>query len=152
MTPSATTTVRLVYADWLDERNDPRGEYLRLDVEIRRHQRDQLPVHPELLARHLALEGEIDWEWVSTVTRVTHDLRAPRLYPWFWRILESCSRNLRDPWEQEGRLPQKDLERYTSQFDEAKCYVNPLQWEECHPHLISRRRGLSEDHADDFAA
>ena len=29
-------TLRLVYADWLQERGDPRAEYLRLDVEQRR--------------------------------------------------------------------------------------------------------------------
>jgi uncharacterized protein (TIGR02996 family) len=27
-------TARLVYADWLDERGDPRAEYLRLEVEL----------------------------------------------------------------------------------------------------------------------
>jgi uncharacterized protein (TIGR02996 family) len=27
---------RLIYADWLDERNDPRGEYLRVDLELAR--------------------------------------------------------------------------------------------------------------------
>jgi uncharacterized protein (TIGR02996 family) len=60
--------VRLVYADWLDERNDPRGEYLRLDVEIRRHERDKLPLAPELRSRHRELEERIDHEWVSIVS------------------------------------------------------------------------------------
>jgi uncharacterized protein (TIGR02996 family) len=28
------TTTRLVYADWLEERDDPRGEFLRLECEL----------------------------------------------------------------------------------------------------------------------
>lgn len=33
-------TARLVYADWLDERNDPRGPYLRAEhtADINRHE------------------------------------------------------------------------------------------------------------------
>ena len=30
----ADDTRRLVYADWLDERGDPRGEYLRLELQL----------------------------------------------------------------------------------------------------------------------
>lgn len=33
-------TARLVYADWLEERNDPRAEYLRLVVAIAEHTRE----------------------------------------------------------------------------------------------------------------
>ncbi len=33
---------RLVYADWLDEQGDPRGEFIRLQVELARHG----PAHP----------------------------------------------------------------------------------------------------------
>jgi uncharacterized protein (TIGR02996 family) len=40
---------RLVYADWLDERGDPRGEYLRLITRLRE------------------LRGEIDPEWQRAV-------------------------------------------------------------------------------------
>jgi uncharacterized protein (TIGR02996 family) len=34
---------RLVYADWLEEQGDPRGEFIRLQIELNRHG----PMHPE---------------------------------------------------------------------------------------------------------
>ncbi|QJX00281.1 TIGR02996 domain-containing protein [Frigoriglobus tundricola] len=142
-------TLRLVYADWLDERDDPRGEYLRLDVEIRLHERGKLPVPAELLARHLELEGELDSLWVGYVTRVGCDPRVPRIYPWFWRLLESANRSLRDLCRRLETLPEERLRQYHEQFDGAKCYVNPCSWDECHPFLTV---GCSEDHGDDFAA
>jgi uncharacterized protein (TIGR02996 family) len=64
-------TARLVYADWLDERNDPRGEYLRLDVEIHRCERDRLPVAPQLRARCLELDREIDPKWTGIISLAT---------------------------------------------------------------------------------
>jgi uncharacterized protein (TIGR02996 family) len=49
---------RLVYADWLDERGDVRGEFLRLE-----HQLAKIP-------RRLAeLRQQIDAEWVAAVCR-----------------------------------------------------------------------------------
>jgi uncharacterized protein (TIGR02996 family) len=142
-------TVRLVYADWLDERSDPRGEYLRLEVEICQRQRDNLPVGPELLARHLELEGEIDWKWVGKVNRVIGDPRSPRIYPWFWRLLESASRNLRTLIRHLEVLPEERLRQYHEQFEEAKDYINPSLREVYHPFLSG---GCSGDHGDDFSA
>ncbi len=52
--------LRLVFADWLDERGDPRGELMRLQVQRARHAADEgslLQVPPrerELLERHAA--------------------------------------------------------------------------------------------------
>jgi uncharacterized protein (TIGR02996 family) len=46
----------LVYADWLDERGDPRGEYLRLLAEPW--------TDPE---RMVGLAFTFDWYWVSVV-------------------------------------------------------------------------------------
>jgi len=53
---------RLVYADWLEERGDPRGEYLRIEVQLN-----------ELPARLAALNGTIDRAWLDRVARV-HDV------------------------------------------------------------------------------
>jgi uncharacterized protein (TIGR02996 family) len=49
---------RLVYADWLEERGDVRGEYLRLE-----HQLAQIP------ARLAQLRGQIDPAWLAVVTK-----------------------------------------------------------------------------------
>ena len=48
---------RAVYADWLEERGDPRGEFLRLEM--------QLSTLPERLA---ALVARIDPAWIKMVT------------------------------------------------------------------------------------
>ena len=47
---------RLVYADWLEERGDPRGEYLRLE-----HQLRTIP------ARLAHLREGIDRDWIAAV-------------------------------------------------------------------------------------
>src|SRR5207237_249874 len=49
---------RLVYADWLEERNDLRGEYLRLEAELFR-----------LTPRLTELVQQIDPAWLSRVGR-----------------------------------------------------------------------------------
>lgn len=49
-------SLRLVYADWLDERGDPRGEYLRLQVESSR-----------MRARLHELRQQLDSKWLATV-------------------------------------------------------------------------------------
>jgi uncharacterized protein (TIGR02996 family) len=51
--------VRRVYADWLDERGDPRGEYLRLEIQVYRG--------PQRLAE---LAGTFDPLWLRTVQRL----------------------------------------------------------------------------------
>lgn len=54
---------RLVYADWLEERSDPRGELLRVDVELAKSPRDDA-----LLARRTCvLETVKDWFWMKLV-------------------------------------------------------------------------------------
>src|SRR5205823_8016987 len=58
---SADETSRLVFADWLDERGDPRGELLRVQLELDRW----VPV----LVRRAALqerERQLVSEWVAT--------------------------------------------------------------------------------------
>jgi uncharacterized protein (TIGR02996 family) len=48
-------TVLLVYADWLDERDDPRGEYLRLILDG--------PLAGDRLTRFLQISVGIDYRW-----------------------------------------------------------------------------------------
>src|SRR5215475_10196017 len=58
----ADRTLRLVYADWLDERDDPRGELIRIEEEMR-----TLPVFAdrfwELKPRRNALRAQAGSEW-----------------------------------------------------------------------------------------
>jgi uncharacterized protein (TIGR02996 family) len=49
---------RLVYADWLEERNDPRAEYLRLEVQLEK-----------ITPRIRDLVGTLDGAWLNEVTR-----------------------------------------------------------------------------------
>jgi uncharacterized protein (TIGR02996 family) len=54
---------RLVYADWLEERNDPRGELLRVDAALA-----DAPEDAELLGRRATvLEAVKDWFWMKLV-------------------------------------------------------------------------------------
>jgi uncharacterized protein (TIGR02996 family) len=59
---------RLIYADWLDEHDDPRGEFLRLEVRFR-----ELPKkdarRQELLERMRALRGDLDPSWLALLDR-----------------------------------------------------------------------------------
>ncbi len=54
---------RLVYADWLEERNDPRGELLRVDVELAKS-----PGDDDLLARRKEVLVTVkDWFWMKLI-------------------------------------------------------------------------------------
>jgi uncharacterized protein (TIGR02996 family) len=59
-------TARFVYADWLDEQGDPRGEYLRVHCEL-----STLPPSDErfqvLLTRERELQAEFDPSWLRKV-------------------------------------------------------------------------------------
>jgi uncharacterized protein (TIGR02996 family) len=62
------TTTRLVYADWLDERDDPRGEFLRLEVEL-----STLPTEdarrPVIEERLRQLQAALDPAWLAALDR-----------------------------------------------------------------------------------
>jgi uncharacterized protein (TIGR02996 family) len=140
-------TLRLVYADWLDERQDPRAEYLRLDTNISDHMREQRTVAREALDRHADLQDAIDLNWLVLVTRVRYPEHHIR--PWVWQLLESANRSLHSLSQLLEALPKERLETFAREIYDAKSYVNPCYWEECYPHLLG---GCSEDHGDDFAA
>jgi uncharacterized protein (TIGR02996 family) len=56
------TTTRLVYADFLDERDDPRGEFLRLELRLAELGSDDERV-PWIQDRPRELRQEIDTGW-----------------------------------------------------------------------------------------
>jgi uncharacterized protein (TIGR02996 family) len=59
-------TVRLVYADWLDEQGDKRSEFLRVEARLRQID-SQDPSYPTTLNRWLQLRDEVSAEWVDTL-------------------------------------------------------------------------------------
>ena len=62
----------LVYADWLEERGDPRGEFLRIESEFLSTPLDDAG-SPALMARLRELHHTLDPDWVALVRRVLLD-------------------------------------------------------------------------------
>ena len=56
-------TIWLAYADWLDDRGDPRSEFLRLTAERRQRPADD-PIMPALDARLSELRATLDPHWM----------------------------------------------------------------------------------------
>jgi uncharacterized protein (TIGR02996 family) len=59
---------RLIYADWLEERGDARGEYLRLECYLATLAQDD-PQFDQVVVRFRELHGQIDSEWRAAVAR-----------------------------------------------------------------------------------
>ncbi len=60
---------RLIYADWLEERGDPRGEFIRVQCELARRDEDD-PRRPALRARERALLKKHEKVWAGPLTRL----------------------------------------------------------------------------------
>jgi uncharacterized protein (TIGR02996 family) len=81
-------TARLVYADWLGDRSDPRGEYVRLEVRRnsfgprKKKQRDDLYYPLDNLRRHATPD------WLSLIDRVGR-------FSFYWSA-EACHNVARD--------------------------------------------------------
>src|SRR4051794_24483768 len=67
-------TARLVYADWLDDRSDPRAEYLRAEAAWVALQPSDEQYRP-LYRRVSQLAAQLDPEWFAAVSRMGHDAR-----------------------------------------------------------------------------
>ncbi len=63
--------LRLVYADWLEERGDPRAEFLRLDLQLARRRRGKGPAYERRLSRWHELRATLDPIWVARVARAS---------------------------------------------------------------------------------
>ena len=82
----ADDTPRLVYADWLDDRGDPRAEYVRLEAERHRLKPRDKDRRAELTGRLEALRPLADPHWLPRIDRVRrfteywsrHDCRLMR--------------------------------------------------------------------------
>ena len=62
---------RLVYADWLDDRDDPRGPYLRAEAEALRQFRETADFRPLMMwhATYPTIAATLDPLWVARVSR-----------------------------------------------------------------------------------
>jgi uncharacterized protein (TIGR02996 family) len=60
---------RLVFADWLEEHNDPRGEFIRLQCELELLDADD-PRRPALAERERELRHSHDREWAGRLARL----------------------------------------------------------------------------------
>jgi uncharacterized protein (TIGR02996 family) len=60
-------TLRLVYADWLEERDDPRATFLRLEVAL--HQSEPNARPRDLLERLHHARASLDARWLALVDR-----------------------------------------------------------------------------------
>ena len=59
---------RAVYADWLEERGDPRAEFLRVDRELAQTAPDQPDRRTELIERRTVLKRQIDLRWIAYIS------------------------------------------------------------------------------------
>jgi uncharacterized protein (TIGR02996 family) len=79
----ADDTPRLVYADWLDEHTDPRGEYLRAELRLSALSAGD-PAAADLRRRLRALRTRIDPDWLALFDQ-PRVLRAnPTPFPAAW--------------------------------------------------------------------
>ena len=78
----ADESARLAYAEWLEERADPRGRYLREELNVFRHRSGGAPVVNDLL-QQMAIG--LDPVWVARISRPPVGVCCDKLqlkYPW----------------------------------------------------------------------
>ena len=63
----ADTTLKLVYADWLQERDDPRAEFVRLQVEL--HTTRSTAAAVNAAAWFLRMGNQLDPDWVALIRK-----------------------------------------------------------------------------------
>ena len=87
---------RLVYADWLEERGDPRAEFLRLEADL-----SEMPVlhrnRASVRGRLRALWQQLDADWLAAVNRSPVEgcrfrFKCPKKWP---QLKETDNRSVR---------------------------------------------------------
>lgn len=84
-------SLRMVYADWLEEHCDPRSEFLRIESRLRQLP-DEGPECQPLKRRLGELGSQCDVRWIRTVCRVHIETGPPYLHP------RRCSLNVIGPF------------------------------------------------------
>lgn len=80
---------RLIYADWLEESQDARAEYLRLDCALQNLPSDDID-RPELEKRLNFLAGPLDPKWLAVISRpAIENCDFSYLCPKQWEKLEA---------------------------------------------------------------
>jgi uncharacterized protein (TIGR02996 family) len=82
--------LRLIYADWLDERDDPRGEFLRAEARLAALAPDD-NARPRLAARLRELRARISPDWLARLDRVpveNCDVQFEFVCPRRWQQLQ----------------------------------------------------------------
>ncbi len=74
---------RLVYADWLEERGDPRGEYLRVELALTAARRQRAKA-PELRQRLQELRAKIKRSWLAVFDQPRMLRANPTPFPAGW--------------------------------------------------------------------
>src|SRR6266571_2688786 len=72
--------LRLIYADWLDERGDPRGEFIRVQCELARMSGDN-PRRVGLEAREQELLKQNEQAWAGPLPCPARTLQFRRGFP-----------------------------------------------------------------------
>jgi uncharacterized protein (TIGR02996 family) len=106
-------TTKLIYADWLEERGDPRGEYLRLMVHVRQGRvvpEEQRRRHDELSAELADLRTQEVQAWVAGRGRSPENREHQRRLRELEGQLVDLSRQVRQ------RLPAR-LQELAATFD-----------------------------------
>jgi len=114
-------TVRLVYADWLDERDDPRGELIRIEEEMR-----QVPVFAdrfwELKPRRNELRAAAGAEWCG---RMRYGTECEPVFrhgiPDGWRERWRLIREFTERWH---RIPLGDVGGRQQEIAEAEARLS----------------------------
>jgi uncharacterized protein (TIGR02996 family) len=117
LTDPSDETVQLVYADWLDERGDPRGEFLRLRVEWNREWAGGHHPPMSLSSRIEELRAAIDPGWVAVLDTLGVPSEPAKLwFECFGHIDPPLAEALvtRKVWGRQGRLA--GLATFASQF------------------------------------
>jgi uncharacterized protein (TIGR02996 family) len=76
-------TLRSVYADWLQERGDPRGDYLRFEMQLA-HLSPASPEARELRARMVGLRPQLDRLWLAHIDQPDVQRANPTPFPAGW--------------------------------------------------------------------
>lgn len=116
-------TPRLIYADWLEEQGDPRGEYLRIECALN-GLADGDALFEELAPRMRALRESIDPAWLATIgrTKVANCLTVAFQCPKRWENLKPTGHDLR-----RFCMACKQVVHYCRTLDEAMAHARNVE-------------------------
>jgi uncharacterized protein (TIGR02996 family) len=111
---------RLIFADWLDEQGDPRGEFIRIQCAIARLPHDD-PRRAELQQREQALFDSHQHEWTARLRGIASD--------WTYRrgFIESISIDAKAFLTSSSNLLRQTPIRRVRFIDAGSCFVQLVE-------------------------